>query len=256
MNLRCLILLFFLFPLPPLSFLYTAEIVDAACAELCYLIPPSGWEIASTTSSSNVRVAFVKKTKGSFRPSLNLTTEQVNISPEKYLKAVQKLHEADHQTQWRYLGQIHTPHGTGELTELDVSAEWGDVRMLQLILFRNHIAYIVTAASLKKDFPDHYKDFYSVFQNIQFTNNLVDALTHPEQREQLQKAQASLTEAWKAALASSPQEPLRLFQSSKFQKKHWAPFHKIIEKKYGDMGAHWQFLIIKTTQEQLLRSVQ
>lgn len=236
----------------------SALVAEIACPEWCYLIPPADWEIASTSPcSENPRVAFVKKTKSSFRPSLNLTTEPVRTSVEEYLKAVEKLHAADRQTEWRHLGQIQTLHGPAELTQLDIKAEWGDVRMLQLILIRHQNAYVVTAASLKKDFSLHYRDFYSVFQNIQFTHDLAQDLIDSEQKEALKEAQVALENAWKKALASSDsKDPISLFESSRFQKKHWAPFQKIIEKKYSAMGAHWQFLMIKTTQEQLLRSVQ
>lgn len=138
-----------------------------AAAEKGCLLPPEGWENAPIESlSPRIQAAFVLKKWQRFRPSINLSVEPLSASLEEYVQAVRHLHEQHPSTRWRYLGSMDTGAGLGALTELDMTTEWGDVRMLQLLIVREGNAYTVTGAALKSDFPKYYKIFHKTLKNF------------------------------------------------------------------------------------------
>lgn len=205
--------------------------MNAWIASLLLLTPPSDWEIASDPSlSPRIEVAFVKKNTSRFRPSLNLTTEKVNLSLDEYVGAVRKLYSTEHHTRWRYLGSYATAAGPAALTELDVDTEWGPVRMLQLLLVKEGTAYIVTGATLKEESFQYYQTFRAIFKEIAFTEDLFTAIPGSDKRALLQTA-------WQKLLEDRTSE--------------WKPFVKMIENEYAYMGSHWQWLVFKTLQKDL-----
>lgn len=219
---------------------------------LCYIVPPKGWDLADPKFlSKSVQIAFLKKRATGFCPSLNLAVEKVNVSLPEYLKAVKNIHENNHRNRWRQLGKVRTASGIGQLTEIDTTTEWGAVRMLQLILIKNSVAYVVTAAALKEEIAQFYKEFQTAFRTLQITADLVSTVPQMERREQLKTQHQQLLDAWQAALASAERsnEP---FQDPQFQEKYWIPFQDAVVNEYEDMGAHWQVLMLKTTQEKML----
>src|SRR5579872_5748842 len=97
-----------------------------AHAKHCTFIPPSGWEIAQLKNPSpHVKVGFIGKGTGEFRPSINLAEEDVDVSLKEYVKAVKELQLADPTTKWRDLGKLPMQSGTGRLTEMSNSSPWG-----------------------------------------------------------------------------------------------------------------------------------
>jgi hypothetical protein len=225
---------------------------ETTAPSLCFFTPPQGWEIADPKKlSSRVKIAFLTNTGKGFCPSLNLAIEKTSSSLTDYLKAVRSIHEQDRSNQWRALGKVRTEAGLAQLTEIDTNTEWGPARMLQLILLKDNHAYILTAAALREEFSNYYKEFQSAFRSMTLSSDLLSNIPQLERRELLkQKQQQLLTSAKTLLTTSNP--PKGLFEDPRFQKKHWLPFQKSILNNFGDMGAFWQILFLRNAQEKLL----
>lgn len=217
----------------------------------CFFTPPPGWEIADPKSlSSRVKIAFLKNTGKGFCPSINLAVEETDVSLYDYLKAVRAIHEQDRGNQWRALGKVRTEAGLAQLTEIDASTEWGPIRLLQLILIKEGRAYVITAAALREEFSNFYKDFQSSFRSMTLSTDLLSNIPQLERRETLKLKEQKLLDAAQNALAKSGET--NLLDDTSFQKKYWLPFQKSIVNNFGDMGAFWQVLLLRNTQEKLL----
>ncbi|MBY0530019.1 MAG: hypothetical protein K2P51_07490 [Rhabdochlamydiaceae bacterium] len=242
-----LALLFFSACLPSLKAESHEQASEQRPAYFCYFLPPKGWDIVDPrTLSPRVQISFFKKKSEGFCPSINLAIEHVDISQSEYLKAVKNIQEADRANRWRHLGKVHTTCGVAELTEIDTQSDWGPVRMLQLILVKHGNAYVLTAAALKKEIPQLYREFQTAFRSLQITEDLISCIPQMERRESLKTVENQLMSCCQSMDAQEA------FLDLAFQEKHWIPFQASILKDYEDMGAHWQFLVLKDLQSQLL----
>lgn len=190
-----------------------------------YFIPPKGWEIASPENKqSHVRIGFLGKSKKDFRPTLNLAMEKIGELPlASYLKAVKEIHARNPQNRWRQLGKIRTYAGEATLTEIDTKTEYGDLRMMQMIFLHEKNAYIMTAAALKEEFANYYREFQAAFESFTLTEDLF-AMIPGEERQNLLKKE---------------------FSELKKSKEKLAIFEKHVLKDYSDMGTHWQLLLFQ-----------
>ncbi len=213
------------------------------------ITPPKGWEIANPQFlAKTVQIAFLKKSIRGFSPSINLAIEKSNLSLSEYLSVIRQIHESDKRNRWRQLGKVHTLSGIGQLTEIDAVTEFGAVRMLQLILLKQGYAYVVTAAALKEEIAQYYKEFQSAFRSLQVTSDLISAVPLMERRSCLKERKEQLISSWQRALqlgATSLSDPA-------FQKEHWIPFQAGIVQDFEDMGLHWQVLMLKDVQEKMV----
>jgi hypothetical protein len=226
--------------------------VEYSQPSLCYFTPPSGWDIADPSSlSPRVKIAFLKSTSNGFCPSINLAIEETSVSLNEYLKAVKAIHEQDRSNNWRALGKVKTSAGLAQLTEIDSKTEWGPIRILQLIFLKDGQAYVITASALREDFSNYYKEIQSAFRSLTLSSDLLGNIPQTERREMLKGKQHQLIEAAEKMLASS-KESKNLLEDPHFQEKHWAPFQQAVLSSFGDMGAFWQVLILKSAQEKLL----
>ncbi len=218
-----------------------------ACQDLtaCF-VPPKNWELADPRSlAPKVTVGFLTKPRHHFCPSMNLAIEKVQVSLQEYLQIVKTLHESSPHNRWRDLGKIQTKAGTAELTEIDTKNKIGPVRILQMILIQDQVAYILTAAALKEDLPLFYEDFLQAFRSFSILPSLVSAVGSEEKKEKLQKQTEKLIAGFRSLDSQS-------FQSKTFQESHWIPFQQFISQEFSDLGMHWQFLILQQTQKELL----
>ncbi len=55
--------------------------------------------------------------------------------------------------------------------QLDTKTEWGNVRMMHVMLVKNGTVYILTAAALQEEFPEFYKDFFNAMKTLRFSQN-------------------------------------------------------------------------------------
>lgn len=130
--------------------------------------PPEGWRMADKTAlPPSVKVMVVGKGEHEFPPSLNLGTEPFDGSLQDYLKIVKAINLAQ-KTEWKDLGMIRTEAGDASLSQLDTKTQWGNVKMMSVILVKNGIVYILVAAALQEEFPKFYKEFFSSMRSLRF----------------------------------------------------------------------------------------
>ena len=214
-------------------------------AQFCYFIPPKGWELADQTKlSPRVKICFIGKSSNYLLPSVNLATEEVNVSLKTYVDIVKKDCESDPNCLFRDLGQYNTSLGEGRLTEREVKTQWGVSRQVQLMVIKDQRAYILTAGALKEEFSRHYQDFEAVLKSLTITNDLAEGVTSPEKKELLSSLIKDLYQRGQAAD----------FDSNIFQKESWLPFQQKIINDFTEMGPYWQILMLRDVQYQLLQN--
>ncbi len=134
--------------------------------EMVTFTPPAGWKsVDDKLLTPNVR-AIVIGQSSTYPPSINLATENYSGTFKEYLKIVRSIGE-QRGSNWKDLGAFKTNAGEGRLTQLDTKSEWGEVRMINLILLKNGIVYILTAAALKSEFAGYYQVFFDTLRSLQ-----------------------------------------------------------------------------------------
>lgn len=198
-----------------------------------YFVPPSDWKLAEPDErAKHVEIVLFGKSdaRSGFCPSLNFAKEKIAISPQDYLEAVKKRHQARPNHQWRDLGPFETEAGSARLFCIDAPSQQGDLRLLQLIFFKESCAYILTAGSLRRDFLTLLPTFQSAFRSLTYTKDLFSAIKDEKQRERLRNSSIATAGAWKKCSDS-----LRSMQE----------FEKQLSREYASLGAHWQLLLMK-----------
>jgi len=130
--------------------------------------PPSGWRVANPKAlPKSVKAMVVGKGAYEFPPSINLSSEIYDGTLKQYLKRVKEINDS-RGAQWKDLGKISTEAGPASLSQVDTKTQWGDVRMMHVILKKENTIYIVTASALQKEFPKFYKDFFNSLKSLHF----------------------------------------------------------------------------------------
>jgi hypothetical protein len=130
--------------------------------------PPKDWKFAEAQSlPKSVRALVVGKGAREFPPSINLGIEPYKGTLKEYLKIVKAINDTQG-AEWKDLGTILTDAGEASLSQLDTKGEWGDVRMMHVILLKEEVIYILTAASLKEEFPKFYQEFFRAMRSLRF----------------------------------------------------------------------------------------
>jgi hypothetical protein len=205
---------------------------------VCFFIPPKGWEVANPELlAPHVHICFLGTSSKGLAPSINLATEVVDTSLETYIQEVRKIHLSDPNSRWRDLGKYTSLLGEGRLTELETPTELGVARMVQLIMIKEGVAYILTASALKEEFSKYYRIFDQALHSLQSSSNLTES--YPSKTEQLKKLVKSLS--------------LQGAHSEQFQKNIWEPFEKKIIKDFTEMGPYWQILFLKEVRAEILK---
>lgn len=149
-------------------------------SETCFFIPPEGWERANPKiHAPRVRICFFEKTSAGIIPTINLATEAVNVSLEAYMEEVRKIHSADPNSRWRDLGKFKSLLGEGRLSELETPTESGMARMMQLVVIKEEVAYILTASAAKEKFSKYYQTFDKVLRSLQAPASLTESYDVP-----------------------------------------------------------------------------
>lgn len=181
------------------------------------------------TLSPRVHVAFIGKSSSALAPTINLATEPVTISLPAYVEAVRKIHAADPNTKWRDLGHFDTQLGQGALTELETATEQGKARLMQLMVVKEGLAYILTACALKEEFPKYYKLFDEALQSLQEVDDL--AMCYPlHKREELKGVLAACTD-----------------------EAHMGELEQKIIHDFTEMGPYWQILLLSEARAKLIK---
>lgn len=133
--------------------------------------PPNGWRFAESKDlPKSVKVMVVGQGNNEYPPSINLGTENYSGSLKDYLKRVKEINDSQGH-EWKDLGTINVKAGEASLSQVDSKNKWGNVRMMHVILKKDNTIYIMTAASLKDEFPKFYKDFFAAFRSLRFDEN-------------------------------------------------------------------------------------
>lgn len=133
--------------------------------------PPPGWRNAdNTTLPERVKLMVVGKGTSEFPPSISLATEDYAGTLKQYLKIIKELN-ASKGHEWRDLGTIQTGAGIASLSQTDNKSQWGDIRLMHVILKKNGTIYIVTAAALKSEFSLYYKEVFSSLRSLKFSTH-------------------------------------------------------------------------------------
>lgn len=130
--------------------------------------PPKGWRKADENAlPKEVSIMVVGTGEHEFPPSITLGSEPYPGTMKEYLKRVKEI-SSSKGNEWKDLGTIKSDAGVLNLSQTDSQTEWGKVRMLHVMIKKDGIMYVLTAASLKEEFSKFYKDFFEAFRSLRF----------------------------------------------------------------------------------------
>jgi hypothetical protein len=211
-----------------LCLLFLAYLSSASA--IAYFTPPSGWEGAQPKHlSPHVHVGFLGKGKSDFRPSINFASEEVDVSLKDYVKAVKELHKADPNMKWRDLGKFVSKAGEGRLAEIGTTSPWGDVRLLQLIVVKDKMAYILTGSALKSESIELQSELLQAFQSLTVAADLFESL-EPAKKQLFSRLLSQLKGA----------EP---------ESAAWKELQTAL-KGCPEMGDYWPLLVLNEARKQ------
>lgn len=220
-----------------------------------FFTPPEGWRIADATQlPSNVKIMVVGKGDHVFAPSLNLTVEPYKGTLKQYLKIVKSINDAKGAA-WQDLGNIKTQAGNANLSQVDTKTEWGETRMMHVILLKNNHIYILTAAALREEFPKFYKEFFSALRSLHINKNVFEMISNPKKRNELENSVDEVKKGWLKLTSETPsynQSPEDFFQSKEFQTIYWKPFQEKLNFDYKEMSPNWRVQVLTQIQNELL----
>jgi hypothetical protein len=134
--------------------------------DIVLFTPPIGWHLAdSDLLPAHVQAMVIGKGPSSFPPSMNLSWEPYKGTLRQYLKIIKNMNSAQGY-EWKDLGTIRTEAGNASLSQVDTKTQWGDVRLMHVVLLKNGKIYILTASALKNEFSIFYKDFFSAMRSL------------------------------------------------------------------------------------------
>lgn len=227
---------------------------------IVFFTPPSGWLLAdSNILPKHVHVMVVGKGPSSFPPSINLSWEPYKGSLKQYLQIVKNMNAAKNYV-WKDLGPIQTGAGIGNLSQVDTKTQWGDVRLMHVILVKNENVYILTASALKDEFSIFYKDFFTSMRSLKIAKDLYEMIPDTKQRTQLKAAVNKLTTGWQTLLTQKQKENDKInqlelrknvFNSEDFQNNMWKPFKEMLQQKCHPLGKEWHSLFLEKLENQL-----
>lgn len=132
--------------------------------------PPPGWRIADETALlKHVKLMVVGKGANEFPPSISLAVEPYSGTLKQYLKIVKKLNDSKG-NEWKDLGSLKTDAGNASFTQTDSKSQWGQVKMMHVMLKKDGNIYILTAAALRDEFPKFYKEIFASLRSLHFSS--------------------------------------------------------------------------------------
>jgi hypothetical protein len=233
------------------------EAMDAP--EAFIFVPPKDWLGADPKMlPPSVKAMVIGKSNKAYPPSINIGLEPYDGSLKSYLKNIKMINDAQNAT-WKDLGQIATESGQASLSSVDMTTEWGDVRLLHAILIRYGTAYIMTCASLKEEFSTNYKDFFQAMRSMKINKDVYEMVSHPELRTKLintvQKLKKEWTGVWDPYQKNEAVDAFVITKSGCFQtedfQKYWNAFNDDLEKNYLSMGPKWKDAMIAKAKKEL-----
>jgi len=150
------------------EFSVTSDVSGDMDQVLVTFIPPSGWQVADSEKLlPSVKIMVVGKGLHEFPPSINLSVESYLGTLPQYLKRVKEINQSAG-AEWKDLGKILTKAGEASYSQVDRKTQWGEVRMMHVILNKDGMIYVMTAAALKDEFSRYYKTFFDSMSSLNF----------------------------------------------------------------------------------------
>ena len=240
------------------NILLKPQVVDQNYPGAAVFTPPAGWRLADSANlGKSIKVMVVGKGKRELPPSINLTTERYAGTLKQYLKLIKDINAAQG-NEWKDLGTIQTKSGNASLSQSNSKTNWGDMRMMHLVLFKNKTIYIMTAAALTEEFATFYQDFFNSMSSLTINPDAYEMIKDPQTRKQLTQSVSALETQWNQFLQVHQEQVKHgasfdsLFSEKEFQDNTWKPFLAQLEEKYGPMGASWQESLIASIEEDLI----
>lgn len=144
---------------------------NSIMTESIQFTPPSGWRNADQAALPNqVQLMIIGKGASEFPPSISLATETYSGTVKQYLKIIKDLN-ASKGHEWKDLGTISTEAGNASLSQTDSKSQWGNIRMMHVIIKKKGTVFIITAAALKEEFPKFYKEIFAALRSLRFASN-------------------------------------------------------------------------------------
>ncbi len=246
-----------------LSFMMLSPLLfcaETSSAGIALFTPPNDWKQADPKDlSPHIKTMVVgPKLQNDMPPTMNLMIEPYSGTLKSYLKNVKKINDA-HGDSWKDLGTLKTKSGEASLSQVEIRSKWGGEKLMHAIIVKNGYAYVLTATAAKSEFGRFYQQFYSALRSLQIYDHLFDLIQDPLQKENLEKAIASIKSAFETTFKSQMANETRnfskeeLFQSSGFQNDYWQPFVTMLHKNYEPLGEAWQQAVLANVQENLMR---
>jgi hypothetical protein len=234
---------------------------EEPASETLTFSPPAGWGLAPRELlTENIKVMVMGKGDHEYPPSINLTLEPWNGTLLEYLKVIRDLNDSQ-SSNFKELGQVKTEAGEAFLTQEDMRTKWGEVRQMHLLHLHKGTVYILTAASMKEEFPKFYKDFYSSMTSLRIIKNVFDTVPDEKKRQSLKQATTEMGRAFQLLVGQQKKAnpnlapgPLlqQVFSGADFQTKFWEPFKTRLSIEYTEMGPEWQNLVLGQVQTSLV----
>ena len=197
--------------------------------EVCLFTPPKDWLPAEPEKhSSLVKIGFIDPKGAAFHASINLAEEEIDCTEEEYLDAVKKIHLSSRKNTWAYLGKIPTNSGEAFLMQIETTAPSHPIRMLQLILFHDRKAYILTGAATKKDFSKFLTLFKNSFSSLTLTSDLLSLLSNEEDCLRISSLKDQVKNGEKTA---------------------WKAFELAVLELKNSPGPYWKALLLAETSQ-------
>lgn len=230
----------------------------------CFFIPPKGWEMIDPKvllPEVKVMVKGKPKSDAHIPPSLNLALENTDLSLREYLDAVREMNTSDESRNWAEVGTIRTKAGEMVLTQLDLTTNWGEVRLFQAIMVKKGVAYVITATAQRDEFSLFSDDFNSSIASFTINKDIFQMVCDRAKRKELKTLVSQAKKEWKKDFQLYREAHPELgkdvlaklaFESSTFQNDVWHPLQEKVATSYKTMGSKWQDKFFDTLKDDLL----
>lgn len=118
-----------------------------------YFTPPQGWEVIDVKAlAPEVDFMARGKTVNMFASTMNVTSEETDLSIDAYMHEVESLYNEPGKVVTN-LGHLQTKSGPMRILQIEEKLPWVELRILQGILVKDHVAYVLTATTEEAQFP-------------------------------------------------------------------------------------------------------
>jgi hypothetical protein len=135
----------------------------------CSISVPEAWEQVNNEMAPG-SVKLILRGKGDYElpPTMNVAVEPVaaTMSIDQYVECVQTLHRSNPLHRCSHLGQLPGGREKMELMQLQLDSQWGPVEMLQGLLVRDQVAYVVTVSARQEEFGKQLPTFIKTLQSF------------------------------------------------------------------------------------------